>query len=95
MLSTLSVPLIPIGEGSQRAIVFMIELQRVQALLTVFINLDIIARLVYEHISIEPMVVQILNEKNSLLAFRECEDTEKTCNALQYIKMWFGSLCQY
>ena len=57
-LSTLSIPLIPIGESSNRAVVFMIELPKGQALSPAFTNPDIIAGLVYEHTTIEPMLVQ-------------------------------------
>ena len=60
--STVSVPLILIGESSQRAIVFMIELPRGQALSIVFMNSDIITGLVYDHMTVEPMVVQNLDE---------------------------------
>ena len=75
--STVSIPPIPIGESSQRAINFMIELPRGQALLPVFRNSDIITGLVYENTTVEPGVVQKLNEKNTLLVFTESEDIEK------------------
>ena len=65
-LSTISVPLILIGKSSQRAIVFPIELLRKQALFPVLMNSDVITGLVYEHMTIEPMVVQKLDdEKNT------------------------------
>ena len=40
-------------------------------------NPDIIARLAYEHTTLEPMVMQKLDEKNTLLVFMESEDTGK------------------
>ena len=80
--STVGVLLILNGESSQRAIFFMKELQRGQALSPVFINSEIIAGLVYEYTTVEPVVVQILDEKNTLLVFMESEDIEKICNTL-------------
>ena len=51
---------------------------------------DVIAGLVYEHITMEPMVVQRLDERNTLLVFAEGENTGKLCSTLQSIKMWLG-----
>ena len=82
MSSTVSVALILIRVSSQRAIVFRIELLRGQALSPVFTNSDIIAGLLYEHTALKPMVVQKLDEKNTLLVFTEGEDIEKICNTL-------------
>ena len=76
-MSTVSVPLILIGESSQRAIIFMIELLRGQALSPVFMNSDIIAGLVNEHMTTVSVVIQNLDEKNTLLVFTESEDTKK------------------
>ena len=45
-LSTVSIPLIWIGEISQKAIIFMIELLRGQALSLTFTNSDIITGLI-------------------------------------------------
>ena len=53
-------------------------------------NPDIITGLVYEHTTIEQMVVQKLDEKNTLLVFMESEDIEKICNTLQSVEMWLG-----
>ena len=61
--STVSVPLIPIRESSQRAVIFMIELPRGQSLSLAFTNTDIITGLVYEHMTVEPMVIQKLDKK--------------------------------
>ena len=36
------------------------------------------------------MVVQNLDEKETLLAFMQGEDVEKICNTLQSIEMWLG-----
>ena len=65
--STVSVPLIPHGESSQRAVVFTVELPRGQVLSPTFTNPDIIAVLVNEHMTIGPMAVQKCDEKNTLL----------------------------
>ena len=89
-LSTVSIPLILIGGSSQRAIIFTIELPKGQVLFTVFMNSDIITELVYEHTTVEPVVVQKHDEKNTLLVFTESENIEKICNTLQSIEMWLG-----
>ena len=47
--STVSIPLILIGESSQRAVIFTMALLRGQALSPVFMYSDIIAGLVYQH----------------------------------------------
>ena len=65
--STVSVPLILIGESSQRAIHFMTKLPRGQVLSPVFRYSDIITGPVYEHMTIEPVVVEKHNEENTLL----------------------------
>ena len=70
-LSTVSIPLIPIGERSQRAVIFMIELLRGQSFSPVSMNSDIITGLVYKHTTVEPVVVQKVDEKNTLLVFTE------------------------
>ena len=58
MSSTVSVSWILIGESSQRAIVFTVELPRGRALSPTFMNPDIITGLVYVHMTVEPMAVQ-------------------------------------
>ena len=40
-------------------------------------NPDIVERLVYEHTTIKPIVVQGLDERNTLLVFAEGENIEK------------------
>ena len=55
-----------------------------------FTNSDIITGLVYGHTTVEPVVVQNLDEKNTLMVLTESEDTEKICNPLLSIEMWFG-----
>ena len=56
----------------------MIELQREQAFSPSVYNSDIIAGLVvYENTTVEQMVVQTLDEKNTLLVFTEGGDIEK------------------
>ena len=51
------------------------------------LNPDIIAGLVYEHTTIEPMVVQRQDERNTLLVYVEGEDIGKLCSTLQSIRM--------
>ena len=53
-----------------------------QALSPTFTHSYIITGLVYEHMDIEPVVVQNCDEKNTLLTFMEGQDIEKTCNTL-------------
>ena len=45
---TISVPLIPTGESSQKAIIFTLELTRGQVLSPAFMNVSIITGLVYD-----------------------------------------------
>ena len=47
-----------------------------------FMNPDIVVELVYEHTTVEPMVIQRLDERNTLLAFAEGENIEKLCQRL-------------
>ena len=44
-------------------------------------NPDIVVGLIYEHTTVEPMVVQRLDERNTLLVFAESENIEKICRA--------------
>ena len=67
----------------------MIELPKGQALCPAFVNTDIIAGLVYEHMTVEPVVIQTLDEKKNLLVLTESEDITK-CKTLQSIEMWLG-----
>ena len=53
-----------------------------QALSPAFMNADIIAGMVYEHTNVEPMVVQKLDSKATLLVFPEGEEVEKICSTL-------------
>ena len=76
-LSTVSIALVPIRESTQRDIIFMIELPRIQTLSPTFTNSDIIAGLVYEHKIIDPMVMQKCDEKNTLLVFTESGNIKK------------------
>ena len=45
-----------------------------------FTNVDIIVGLVYENMNVEPMVVQIFDEKSTLLVFLEGEEVKQICN---------------
>ena len=83
---TISIPLVPAGESSPRAMIFKIELTRGKALSPMFSKADIILELVYGHTDVEPMVVQKLDEKATLLVFPVSE--EKKCNTMQSIEMW-------
>ena len=47
-----------------------------------FKNLDIVVGLVYEQTTTEAMVIQGLDEKNTLLVFAEGENIEKLCQTL-------------
>ena len=44
----------------------------------------------YEHTTVELMLVQKPDEKNTLLVFIEGEDIEKICNLLQFSEMCLG-----
>ena len=68
----------------------MIELLRGQLLSPAFTNPDIVAVLVYENTTIEPMVVQRLGERNTLLVFADGEDIEKLFRMLGSIQIWLG-----
>ena len=60
----------------------MLELLREQPLSSVLMNTDIVVGLVYEHTTIQPMVVQRLDERNTLLVFAEGENIVKICKTL-------------
>ena len=60
----------------------MLEVPRGQPLSPAFMNLDIIVSLLYEHTTVEPMVVQKLDKKNTLLVIAEGENIEKLCQML-------------
>ena len=53
-----------------------------------FTNQDIISGLVYKHTTIDSIVVQRMDERNTLLVFAEGENIEKLCSTLQSIKIW-------
>ena len=55
-----------------------------------FTNTDMVAGLAYKHTTTEPMVIQILDEKNTLLVFPEGEDIKKICNTFQSIEVWLN-----
>ena len=68
----------------------MLELPRGQPLFPAFMNPDNIVGLVYEHTSVELIVVQRLDERNTLIVFAEGENIEKLCQTLWSIKIWLG-----
>ena len=81
--STKSIPLITIGQNGKRVVIFaIIKLSGVQPLSPAFMNLGIVLGLVYEHTTVEPVVVWRLNERNTLLGFVEGENIEKLCQNL-------------
>ena len=88
--STVSVPIILTGESCQGTAIFTIELTRGQALSPTFMNDDIIVGLVYKHTNVEPVVVQKLYAKVTLLVFPEGKEVEKICRKLESIELWLG-----
>ena len=84
MLTSLtnSIPPISIGESGRRVVIFTVEILRGQLLSLVFTNLDIVVGLVYEHTTVEPVVVQRVDDRNTLLVFAEDENIEKFCQKL-------------
>ena len=55
-----------------------------------FINLDIIVRLVFEHTSIEHVVIQKLDTRATLLVFLEDVDVQRICTTLPSVEIWLG-----
>ena len=53
-------------------------------------NLDIVVGLVYEHTTVEPVVVQRLDYRSTLLVFADGENIEKLCQKLWSIEIWLG-----
>ena len=51
---------------------------------------DIIAGLIYEHTTLQPVVAHKLDETATLLIFFDSKDIAKICNILQSIKTWLG-----
>ena len=92
MLSSLTESILPIliGENSKRIVVFKLELPREQPFSPLFMNPDIVVGLVYEHTAKEPMIVQSLDERNTLLVFAEGETIEKICKTVQSIEICLG-----
>ena len=80
--STDSIPPILISSSGRKVVIFTIELPGGQLLSPLFTNLDIVAGLVYEHKTVEPVVVQRVDERNPLLVFTEGENVEELCQKL-------------
>ena len=93
-LSTDSIPPILIGENGRRAVIFTLELLRGQPLSPVFTNPDIVTGLLYEHTTVEPVVVQRVDDRNTLLVFEEGENIEKLHQKLRSIEIWLGHSVQ-
>ena len=55
-----------------------------------FTNPDIVPGLVYEHTTVETVVVQRLDDRNTLLVFAEGENIEKLCEKLWTLEIWLG-----
>ena len=66
-----SIPPILIGESGRGVVIFTIELPREQLLSQMFRNLDIGAGLMCEHTAVEPLIVQRVDDRNTLLVFAE------------------------
>ena len=90
MSSTDSIPPISIGVSSRKVFIFTIELPRGHPLSSVFTNPDIVAVLVYEHTTVEPVVAKGVDERNTLWVFVEGEDVEELCQKLWSIEVWLG-----
>ena len=80
---TMSISLIPMGDSSQKAVVFDVKLKRGQVLSQVFMNPDIIMGLVFEHNNVKPLVVQKLDMRATLLVSQDDEDVERICTTLR------------
>ena len=78
-----------IGESGRKVVIFTIELPRGQLLSLVFTNLDMNVGLVYEYTTVEPVVVQREDDRNTLLVFAESENIE-LCLKLQCVEIWLG-----
>ena len=75
--STVSVSLILVGEGCQRAMIFNIELKKEEALSQAFMSLGIISGHMFEHMSIEPVIIQKLDARVTLLVLPEIVDDKR------------------
>ena len=84
--STMSVSLIPMGDSSQKAVVFDIKLKRGQTLSQMYMNPDIIMGLMFEHMNVKTLLVQKLDRRAILLIFQENEDVERICATLRSIE---------
>ena len=87
---TNSTPPISIRESDRKVVIFTIELLRGQPLSPVFTNPEIFVGLVYEHTTVEPVVVQRADARNTLLVFAESENIEELCEKLQSVEIWLG-----
>ena len=56
----------------------------------VYTNPNIVAGLVYEHTTVETVVVQRVDNRNTLLVFAENENIEELCQKLQSVEIWLG-----
>ena len=91
MSSTDSITPLSIRESGRRVVIITIELLRGQPLSPVFTKPDTVVGLVYEHTTVEPVVVQRVDDRNTLLVFAEGENIEKLCQTLQSIEIWLDN----
>ena len=56
--STVSIPLMPMGESCKRAVIFNVEFKKGQVMSQVFMSMEIIEGLVFEHTNEDPVVVR-------------------------------------
>ena len=65
--------------------IFNVGLKKGQALSKVFMSLDITGGLVFEYMSVEPVVIQKVDVRVTLLAFPEDIDVEGMFTTLQSV----------
>ena len=70
------------GKSCQSAVIFNVELKKGHMLSQAFMSLDIIRGLVFEHMDIEPVVIQKLDVGTILLVFPEDAYVKRVCTAL-------------
>ena len=90
MLLTDSIPPILIRESGRKVVIFTIELLRGQLLSPVYTNLDIVAGLVYRHTTVEPVVVQRVDDGKTLQVLAENESIEELYQKLPSVEIWLG-----
>ena len=64
--------------------IFNVELKKGQVLSQMFMNSDIIVGFWFEHMNVEPVVIQNLDMRSTLLVFPEDVDVQNFCTSLQW-----------